>query len=336
MTTNNEQTTAMQAQSGNSGVMTVDDMKKQVQLIQHVMKEVMKKGEHFGTIPGCGDKPTLLKPGAEKISMVFRLAPEYTVERVDTMEDGHREYQVTCTLRHIDSGKVLGGGVGCCSTMEGKYRFRTEFTGQPVPAAYWKTRDRDLLGGTQFSTRKVKGKWEIIERVEHDNPADYYNTVLKMAKKRAHTDAVLTATAASDIFTQDIEDMPEVINTEQEEGNGKDPVTPPSRKSATISEKEQARLGKLAKDKGWGKDQLQDMIKQAFHISSFAAITPEIAKPLEEMIKNGPPESIDPEEEGGAEDAGHTMSFCPKCDGTGQEGGNGDVDCPACNGSGVV
>ena len=32
-----------------------------------------------------------------------------------------------------------------------------------------------------------------------------------MAKKRAHVDAALTATAASDCFNQDIEDMPEVI-----------------------------------------------------------------------------------------------------------------------------
>ena len=45
------------------------------------------------------------------------------------------------------------------------------------------------------------------EKVENDNPADCYNTVLKMAKKRALVDAVLTATAASDIFTQDLEDI---------------------------------------------------------------------------------------------------------------------------------
>ena len=30
------------------------------------MGAAMKDGEHFGKIPGCGDKPTLLKPGAEK------------------------------------------------------------------------------------------------------------------------------------------------------------------------------------------------------------------------------------------------------------------------------
>mgnify|MGYP003149563669 CR=1 FL=1 len=38
--------------------------------------------------------------------------------------------------------------------------------------------------------------------------ADVYNTVLKIGKKRALVDAVLTVTAASDLFTQDIEDLP--------------------------------------------------------------------------------------------------------------------------------
>jgi len=49
-------------------------------------------------------------------------------------------------------------------------------------------------------------------RVENTDLADTYNTVLKMAKKRALVDATLTATAASDIFTQDLEDYtpPEV------------------------------------------------------------------------------------------------------------------------------
>ncbi len=47
----------------------------------------------------------------------------------------------------------------------------------------------------------------MARKLENDNPADDYNTVLKMAKKRALVDAVLTATAASDIFTQDLEDI---------------------------------------------------------------------------------------------------------------------------------
>lgn len=43
------------------------------------------------------------------------------------------------------------------------------------------------------------------------------NTVLKMCKKRAYVDAILTATGASSIFTQDMEDIANFqTNPEQE------------------------------------------------------------------------------------------------------------------------
>lgn len=213
--------------------MTPATVVNQVQLIQHVMEKVMKDGEHYGVIPGCGKKPSLLKAGAEKLSLTFRLSPSYEVNQKD-LPNGHREYYVKCTLTHIPTGSVFGEGVGACSTMEGKYKFRTgevEFTGKPVPKDYWTNRDINLIGGKGFSTKKNdKGQWEIVkagEKVEHDNPADYYNTVLKMAKKRAHVDAVLTATAASDIFTQDVEDMPEVINVTPKDVVDVKPEMPP-------------------------------------------------------------------------------------------------------------
>jgi hypothetical protein len=94
--------------------------------------------------------------------------------------------------------------------MESKYRFRWDKTGREVPKEYWEARNRDLLGGDACVPRKVDGKWLIYQKVEHDNPADYYNTCIKIGKKRAHVDATITATATSDILTQDIEDMPVV------------------------------------------------------------------------------------------------------------------------------
>ena len=66
-----------------------------------------------------------------------------------------------------------------------------------APAPRW--RRSTAIAGTGYGQDR--------QRVEYDNPADYYNTALKMAKKRAHVDAILTATAASDCFTQDVEDM---------------------------------------------------------------------------------------------------------------------------------
>lgn len=207
-----------------SAPMSVSDIVGQVQLIQHVMKAVMKEKEHYGKIPGCGEKPTLLKPGAEKLGMTFRLAPKFE-ETVKELPNGHREVHIKCSLFTIANHQFIGEGVGCCSTMEGKFRFRVApktMTDRPVPKEYWDLRKTDpkkaqeSLGGPGFGTKKNDdGIWMITEgsneKVEHDNPADYYNTVLKMAKKRAHVDAILTATAASDIFAQDIEDMSEVI-----------------------------------------------------------------------------------------------------------------------------
>jgi len=200
---------------------SADEVIQQVALIQQVMKKAMREKEHFGTIPGCGDKPTLLKPGAEKLCLTFRMAPKYRID-VRDLPKGHRAYEVVCELYMVGSGDFLGEGVGNCSTMESKYRFRTgpkEYTDKPVPAEYWDTRKTDpagaqkLIGGKGHGTGKNDvGQWVITiqgEKMENDNPADQYNTVLKIGKKRAMVDAVLTATAASDIFTQDLEEMVE-------------------------------------------------------------------------------------------------------------------------------
>lgn len=196
-------------------------VKEQVNLIQHVMREVMKEGEHYGAIPGCGDKPALLKPGAEKLMLTFRFGNDIDVETLE-MPNCHREYRVKVTL-YTPNGQRLGTGIGSCTTMESKYRFRSgqpEITNVPVPSKYWDIRKenpgkaQEMLGGKGFTTKKNDaGQWMIAkqgEKVEHDNPADFFNTCLKMAKKRGLVDAVLTSTAASDIFTQDIEEYPEL------------------------------------------------------------------------------------------------------------------------------
>jgi hypothetical protein len=187
-------------------VLSVDNLLQQVAIIKEVSERVMKSGLHYGTIPGCGSKPTLLKPGAEVLALTFQWAPKYEID-IDDLGDGHKNYDVTCLLYTRQRELYVGSGIGCCSTMETKWRFRSESTGKEVPPAYWKSKDPYLLGGPEFSTRKVSGKWLIYKKVPHDNPADYYNTCKKMAKKRAFVDAILTCTGASEAYTQDIEDL---------------------------------------------------------------------------------------------------------------------------------
>jgi hypothetical protein len=152
---------------------SVDVVKAQVYKVQALMRELMHEGEHYGVIPGTGKKPTLYKAGAEKLCFTFKLAPEFEVIPA-ALEASHREYSVKCRLRSMGNQQIVGEGVGSCSTMESKYRYRKDRNGN---------------------------------RIENADIADVYNTVLKMAKKRAFVDATITATAASDIFTQDVEDM---------------------------------------------------------------------------------------------------------------------------------
>lgn len=204
--------------------LSVSDVATQVGKLQELMKSVMKDGEHFGVIPGTG-KPSLYKAGAEKIGFIFRLAPEFEIDR-DDLPNGHREYRVLCKLRHMGTQVLVGEGVGSCSTMESKYRWRNESVTEevgPVPKEYWDTPKEDfqgrmkalenLYGPGKYKTKKSDGGWVTLRvtgdggRVENADIADQYNTVLKMAKKRAYVDATITATAASDFFTQDVEDF---------------------------------------------------------------------------------------------------------------------------------
>lgn len=223
---------------------------RQVGLIQQVMKEVMKEGEHWGKIPGCGDKPTLLKPGAEKLCLTFRMAPKYEIT-INNLPDGHREYEITCSLYHITTGNFLGSGVGVCSTMESKYRYRNAARKCPVCGKEAIIKGKEEYGGGWLCFKKKDGcgnKWddgasEIEDqeagRVENDNPADCYNTVKKIGKKRALVDATLTATAASDIFTQDIEEIFAESSSGRTSGLGPDNEgsTPSSASTETVNTK---------------------------------------------------------------------------------------------------
>jgi len=208
--------------------LTPEQIIKQVQKIQTMLKEVMIKDQHFGIIPGCGNKPSLLKPGAEKLCMLFRLAPQYEVIQTDLPGD-HREYKVITRLYHIPTGNFVGAGVGCCSTKESKYRYRNASRVCPVCGGEYIIQGKKEYGGGWLCFAKKGGcgakfndgdpviEKQVVGQIENEDPADLYNTCFKMAKKRSHVDATLTATAASDIFAQDLEDLPEVIRPKVQE-----------------------------------------------------------------------------------------------------------------------
>jgi len=235
------------AVSGGLMLLTAQDVAARIGRVQEVMAGVMqgpseqnKVGVHYGLIPGCGNKPTLLQPGAQILGVTFGIYADPTETIVD-MPNGHREVRVKVAMRRLDTDDVVAYGMGSCSTMESKYRFRkgdAEVTDQQVPKAYWDAKKvdpkkaQDLIGGAGYGTKKVDGAWFITkgtsEKVENTNPAEYYNTVGKIAFKRAYVHGTINATACSDIFTQDIEDMAEVLRGETQFEVGPAPYHAPA------------------------------------------------------------------------------------------------------------
>lgn len=178
--------------------LTAADIRAQVNLMQDVMLEVMKDGVHYGKVPGTNSK-SLWKAGAEKLMATFRLAAKPEVQDLST--GGEVTYRVTVNLLSA-SGVFVGAGIGECSSAEEKYSWRGS-----VHPKEWEA--------TPENRRRLKFYRDGREVPQvRTNPADVANTILKMAKKRAQVDAVITATAASDIFTQDIEDLPEEVVAE--------------------------------------------------------------------------------------------------------------------------
>lgn len=262
---------AIQATQGTSDLMngaaSIENVVARVQLIHTVMEKVMKKDTHYGIVPGT-NKPSLLKPGAEVLATTFQLAPTVTTE-IERSVDAIR---VTAHVSlHSFNGQFLGEGVGECSTGEEKFKWRSsvsddEFNSFPEDkrrVTYKKKKD-----GGAYTIKQVR-----------QNPDDMANTVLKMAKKRAFVDAILTVTGASDIFTQDVEDMdipapveksePVMAPEEVDKVDISDVLPDASTKELT------SKMYEVAKEHGKTTGQVREMFQSLFKVEKYTELSDE-------------------------------------------------------------
>lgn len=175
---------------------------KKISEFQALMQATLKPGHDYDTIPGT-NKPTLLKPGAEKIGMMFGINPDYEfLDKVEDYQNDFFAYNIKCTLYR--NGQPVAQGVGSCNSKEKKYRF-VNVKENEVPFGV----NKEELEAITDRYGKTKYK------MENRDICSLVNTILKMAKKRAYIDATLQLAALSEIFTQDIEDMKDFIQKEQ-------------------------------------------------------------------------------------------------------------------------
>ena len=192
---------------GLSMVMSADVALQRLTQLQDFIAKVMKPGEDFGKIPGAGDKPTLLQPGAQKLAEVYGLAHRF--EEVECIKDWDKmffqfEYRTILTSRR--DGSYVGEGLGSCNSRESKYAYRWCFEDQ-LPLGL----DKAKLEKKIITSRKPGrnfGKEFVQYKVPNQDLASVVNTLQKMAAKRSYIHAVISVTRSSGIFTQDVEDLP--------------------------------------------------------------------------------------------------------------------------------
>lgn len=192
------------------------ELKARLDVIREAQEKAMVENTDYGVIPGT-NKPTLLKPGAEKLSVLFQLDVQLINEK--TFDGDHLTVVSKATVYHAPTGARLGYGEGVCTTKERKYAYRKGQRICPECGAAAIIKGKQEFGGGWLCFNKKGGcgqKWpdgaEVIEKqsvedVPNPDLPDLWNTVVKMAEKRARVDAVLAVTGASALFTQDIEDM---------------------------------------------------------------------------------------------------------------------------------
>lgn len=198
-----------------------------------VVKNVLKEGDHYGKTPGT-NKPSLLKPGGEILNQYFGFYAEFeTVSRVENWDAKPPlfDYEFKCVLRSKRDAVKVAEGVGSCNSYESKYKYREAKRSCPsCGRAGSIVKGKEEYGGGWVCWAKdgncCKAKFkdddraiigQALGKVDNEDIASLKNTILKMAAKRAYIDATLKATGASEIFTQDTEDMPftvEIITAE--------------------------------------------------------------------------------------------------------------------------
>lgn len=111
---------------------SVGQVQQELQAIdnfQKIVKKTLKEGVDFDKIPGTGNKPTMLKPGAEKILMILGLTSKYEIaDEVVDNQKGFFSYTIKSYLYKGD--QLITEGLGNANTRERKYIKQDPFTMQ--------------------------------------------------------------------------------------------------------------------------------------------------------------------------------------------------------------
>jgi len=175
---------------------SIDETKLFVRMLDDLYRNLLQKDVDYGILPGT-DKPSMFKPGAELLARRIGLEASSRQEKeiVDRV-DPYIQYDYLFEVFY--EGQKIADGRGTCNSLEPKYALRWYYE-REIPPKYKKE---------ELEVRRTRNG-----SVQYGAPVSKYttfglaNTIMKMALKRSYIDAILRATGASRIFSQDIEEL---------------------------------------------------------------------------------------------------------------------------------
>lgn len=196
----------------------LDHTRDQLALLEKFVSDVLILDQDYGVIPGTGEKPTLLKPGAANIIAAFQCHSEpIPVTALLDVPGNFVAYEHRVDIVHNESGRVVASGMGGCNTHETKYRYRTLLPVCPQCGEEnirvsnkgdgfycWKKTEGC---GANFSSDHPGIIHQPVGKIENPDQLDLSNTIMKMSIKRAEVDAAMKLPGVARFFTQDLEDM---------------------------------------------------------------------------------------------------------------------------------
>ena len=195
----------------NLNINLIEGRLEEIRAFQALVQSQLEKDKDYGVIPGTA-KPTLLKPGAEKIIKLLLLDDEYEIlKEIEDFDKPLFHYMVKCKLISLETGQTISEGLGSCNSMEDKYRYRWLWENQLNATQKQQLKDGEL---TYKPIKSKKGQWYKKIRTLNEDIYTIANTILKMAEKRAMVDAALSVGRLSNLFTQDMEDIHATITNE--------------------------------------------------------------------------------------------------------------------------
>ncbi len=107
-------------------VQDVSTTMRKIGQFQKVVQQQLKQNHDYGVIPGT-PKPSLLKPGAEKILMLLGLRSEFEIaDSTRDFDAGFFQYQIRCSLYKGDT--LITQGIGTANNREKRYVKQCPYT----------------------------------------------------------------------------------------------------------------------------------------------------------------------------------------------------------------